>query len=317
MLNKYDLLVAKEETEKVDTLHYTWEKLLIRANEVQNELVALQPKFRGELISAVKTFTEDCAQFYSDYDQNGPMVVGLTPQEASDRLTIFQNRCDNLFRKYITCTGGENLFGLPVTQYPQLLEIKKQLNLLQKLYNLYNSVIDTISGYYDILWSELDTEKINSELLEFQNRCRKLPRAVKEWQSFFDLMKTIEDFSECCPLLEHMSSKAMMPRHWKQITDLTEHRFDVESETFKLRNIMEAPLLRYKEEIEDICISAVKERDIEQKLKQVIAEWDNKMFIFANFKTRGELLLKGDSTSETIATLEDSLMILGSLMSNR
>lgn len=47
-----------------------------------------------------------------------------------------------------------------------------------------------------------------------------------------------------------MSSEAMMPRHWKQIMDLTEHRFDVESETFKLRNIMEAPLLRYKEEIE-------------------------------------------------------------------
>ncbi|PKU48615.1 dynein heavy chain axonemal [Limosa lapponica baueri] len=228
-----------------------------------------------------------------------------------------ENRFDNLFRRYITCTGGEDLFGLPVTQYPQLLEIKKQLNLLQKLYNLYNNVIDTVNGYYDILWSELDTGKINSELLEFQNRCRKLPRGVKEWQAFFDLKKTIENFSECCPLLERMSSKAMMPRHWKRIMDLTEHNFDVESETFKLRNIMEAPLLRYKEEIEDICISAVKERDIEQKLKQVIAEWDNKTFIFTNFKTRGELLLRGDSTSETIATMEDSLMILGSLMSNR
>ncbi|XP_027744232.1 dynein heavy chain 5, axonemal isoform X6 [Empidonax traillii] len=317
MLNKYDLLVAKEETEKVDSLHYTWEKLLIRANEVQNELISLQPNFRGELISAVKTFTEDCAQFYSDYDQNGPLVVGLKPREASDRLTMFQNRFDNLFRKYITCTGGEDLFGLPVTQYPQLLEIQKQLNMLQKLYKLYNSVIDTISGYYDILWSELDIEKINSELLEFQNRCRKLPRAVKEWQAFLDLKKTIEDFSECCPLLERMSDKVMMPRHWKQIADLTEHRFDVESETFKLRHIMEAPLLRYKEEIEDICISAVKERDIEQKLKQVVSEWDNKTFIFANFKTRGELLLRGDSTSETIATMEDSLMILGSLMNNR
>ncbi|XP_074682115.1 dynein axonemal heavy chain 5 isoform X1 [Strix aluco] len=317
LLNKYGLLVAKEETEKVDCLHYTWEKLLVRANEVQNELIALQPNFRGELIRAVKTFTEDCAQFYSDYDQNGPMVVGLEPQEASDRLTMFQNRFDNLLRKYITYTGGEDLFGLPVTQYPQLLEIKKQLNLLQKLYNLYNNVIDTVSGYYDILWSELDTAKINSELLEFQNRCRKLPHGVKEWQAFFDLKKIIEDFSECCPLFECMSSKAMMPRHWKRIMDLTEHNFDVESETFKLRNIMEAPLLRYKEEIEDICISAVKERDIEQKLKQVIAEWDNKTFVFANFKARGELLLRGDSASETMATVEDSLMILGSLMSNR
>ncbi|XP_078247829.1 dynein axonemal heavy chain 5 isoform X3 [Pogona vitticeps] len=317
MLNKYELLVAKEEMEKVDTLRYTWEKLLVRANEVQNELVALQPKFRGELISTVEIFVEDCDQFYLDYDKNGPMVAGLEPQEASDRLIMFQNRFENLYRKYVTYTGGEELFGLPVTQYPQLLEIKKQLNLLQKLYGLYNNVIETVNGYYDILWSEVNIEKINNELLEFQNRCRKLPRALKEWQAFLDLKKTIDDFNECCPLLDLMSNKAMMSRHWKRITDLTDHSFDVENETFKLRNIMEAPLLKYKEEIEDICISAMKEKEIEQKLKQVIAEWDNKTFTFATFKARGELLLRGDSTSEIIASMEDSLMVLGSLMSNR
>ncbi|KAG8442619.1 hypothetical protein GDO86_011415 [Hymenochirus boettgeri] len=317
MLNKYELLVAKEEIEKVDTLRYTWEKMLVRGNEVQNELMAIQPNFREELIGTVKTFIVDCSKFYSDYDLNGPMVVGLAPQEASDRLIMFQNRFDNLFRKYTTYTGGEELFGLQVTQYPELLEIKKQLNLLQKLYGLYNNVIDTVNGYYDILWSDINIEKINSELQEFQNRCRKLPRGLKEWQAFLDLKKTIEDFSECCPLLELMSNKAMMSRHWKRITDVTGQAFDLENETFKLRNIMEAPLLKCKEEIEDICISAVKERDIEQKLKQVIAEWDNKTFTFINFKTRGELLLRGDSTSEIIASMEDSLMVLGSLLSNR
>lgn len=77
ILNKYDLLVTKEESEKVDTLHYTWEKLLLRANEVQNELIALQPKFRRELISSLKTFTEDCAQFYSDYEQVRVCDIGL------------------------------------------------------------------------------------------------------------------------------------------------------------------------------------------------------------------------------------------------
>ncbi|XP_036931609.1 dynein heavy chain 5, axonemal isoform X2 [Acanthopagrus latus] len=317
MLHKYDLSVAKEEADKVDTVRYTWEKLLSRSTEVQNELVALQPNFRGELVSNVETFLEDCQHFYQDYEKDGPMVVGLAPQDASDRLIMFQNRFDNLFRKYITYTGGEELFGLPVTQHPQLLEIRKQLTLLQKLYGLYNNVIETVNGYYDILWADIHIEKINNELLDFQTRCRKLPRALKEWQAFLDLKKTIDEFSECCPLLELMTNKAMMTRHWKRITEVTGHTFEVETDTFKLRNIMEAPLLKYKEEIEDICISAVKERDIEQKLKQVIAEWDNKTFTFANFKTRGELLLRGDSTSEIIASMEDSLMMLGSLMSNR
>jgi len=66
--------------------------------------------------------------------------------------------------------GGEELFGLPVTPYPELHEIKRQLNLLQKLYGLYNNVIQTVNGYFEILWSEIDIEKINDELGEFQNR---------------------------------------------------------------------------------------------------------------------------------------------------
>lgn len=81
-----------------------------------------------------------------------------------------QNRFDNIYRKYITFSGGEELFGLPVTQHPQLLEIKKQLGLLQKLYGLYNNVIDTVNGYYDILWAEVAIERINNELLDFQAR---------------------------------------------------------------------------------------------------------------------------------------------------
>ena len=56
------------------------------------------------------------------------------------------------------------------SDYPELSQIKKELNLLQKLYRLYNDVIDRVSSYYDILWGEVNIEEINNELLEFQNR---------------------------------------------------------------------------------------------------------------------------------------------------
>jgi len=47
-----------------------------------------------------------------------------------------------------------------------------------------------------------------------------------------------------------MANKAMKERHWDRIATLTGHKFDVESENFLLRNIMEAPLLENKEDIE-------------------------------------------------------------------
>ena len=180
-------------------------------------------------------------------------------------------------------------------------------------------------------------------------RCRKLPKGLKDWKAFQDLKKRIDDFSESCPLLEMMANKAMKQRHWDRITGLTGHKFEVDSDTFSLQNIMEAPLLKYKEDIEvrtgnvftlliplqwlcysvpsslvealfvfqDICISAVKEKDIEAKLSQVVDIWSSLSLSFMNFKGRGELMLRGTDTAEIVTAMEDSLMLLGSLLSNR
>lgn len=47
-----------------------------------------------------------------------------------------------------------------------------------------------------------------------------------------------------------MANKSMKPRHWERIANVTGHKFDIESDNFLLRDIMAAPLLKYKEDIE-------------------------------------------------------------------
>ena len=66
-----------------------------------------------------------------------------------------------------------------------------------------------------------------------------------------------------------MSNKAMKYRHWQKIQQITGFTFDLERPGFCLKDILEAPLLPNKEDIEDVCISALKEKDIEAKLRQV------------------------------------------------
>ncbi|XP_078399005.1 dynein axonemal heavy chain 8-like [Cetorhinus maximus] len=317
ILNKYEVEISKEETEEVDTLRYFFNKLQVKARNVQDELVQVQPKFKANLLESVDIFQKEVLKYGRQYEKEGPMVPGIAPAEASTRLQIFQSWFDELWRKLVTYSSGERLFGLPIQDYEILQKNKKELGLLQKLYSLYDAVMNNINGYYDVLWTELDIEKINAELSEFQNRCRRLPKGLKEWQAFLDLKKKIDDFSESCPLLEMMSNKSMELRHWERISAVTGHKFNVTSETFSLKNVMDAPLLHFKDDIEDICISSVKEKDIEAKLNQVMQTWTSQTLSFSSFKSRGELLLKGLETAEIIMMMEDSLMILSSLLSNR
>ncbi|KAL1130923.1 hypothetical protein AAG570_012164 [Ranatra chinensis] len=317
ILTRYNLRVDREILEQVDNLRYSWQNLLARAMEVNVHLLSMQPTLEEELRNNLAQFREESKEYCKQYRTSGPMSPGLTPREASDRLLLFQNRFDGMWRKLQTYQNGEELFGLPLTDYPELGQIRKELNLLQKLYKLYNDVIDGVSSYYDIPWGEVNIEEINNELMEFQNRCRKLPKGLKEWPAFHALKRTIDDFNDMCPLLELMANRAMKPRHWQRIMEVTKYNFDLDSEGFCLKNILEAPLLKHKEDIEDICISAMKEKDIEAKLRQVTNEWSVHELTFMTFNNRGELLLRGDTTAETITQLEDSLMVLGSLHSNR
>ncbi len=63
-------------------------------------------------------------------------------------------------RKWENYSSGEELFGLPVTQYPELEQTEKEIQMLDRLYSLYVTVITTIKGYGDYFWVDV-VEKID------------------------------------------------------------------------------------------------------------------------------------------------------------
>ena len=75
------------------------------------------------------------------------------------------------------------------------IEVDNETKL--KLYGLYNKVLDTVAGYFDIAWVDVNIDKINQELSDFQAACRKLPKGLREFPAYHALKKSIDDFSEC------------------------------------------------------------------------------------------------------------------------
>ncbi|KAJ0182474.1 hypothetical protein K1T71_001843 [Dendrolimus kikuchii] len=314
---QFNIDIPKDDADMVYGLRFAFQNMLLTSQQVQQKIVEMQGPLQKELTEGVAMFLEDVLKFDADYDAFGPMTPGLSAREASDRVIMFQSRFDDLWRRFDMYSNGEKLFGMEVKDYPILHEKKKQFNLLSKLYSLYLAVMNSIDGYFETPWVEIDIETIVAQLAEFDLRCRKLPRGMKDWPAFIELKNKIDDFNQTCPLLELMADKSMKDRHWRRLETLMNCVLDVESESFTLANVMEAPLLKYKEDVEDICISAVKEKDIEAKLKQIMADWAVVDLTFAPFKNRGELLIKAQDTLDIITLLEDSLMILNSLASNR
>jgi dynein heavy chain len=136
-----------------------WDELVQQAVQVRNNLQGQQSEFKKTLIVGVKVLVEDVVSFRKNFEENGPMVAGIEPKEALNRLKLQSEEYQIRERKFNSYNAGEVLFGLPHQSYPELDKTKKEIDLLDKLYSLYSKVKDTISKWKDVPWTEIAEER--------------------------------------------------------------------------------------------------------------------------------------------------------------
>jgi len=133
--------ISKEEMDQKSVLRSSWRKLLDRSVEVATHIASCQAAFKKRLLSDVRAFSAEIAAFRVDYAANGPMVDGLPPNEALERLRRYQDDFELRQRKRELYNGGEALFALHQTPFSELDEMGRELQLLDKLYSLYRDVM--------------------------------------------------------------------------------------------------------------------------------------------------------------------------------
>eukprot|EP01065_Artemidia_motanka_P049557 TRINITY_DN8237_c0_g2_i2.p1 TRINITY_DN8237_c0_g2~~TRINITY_DN8237_c0_g2_i2.p1 ORF type:complete len:4421 (+),score=1611.35 TRINITY_DN8237_c0_g2_i2:1465-13263(+) len=310
--------VSQEEFEKVVELRGCWKRVRALAERRSAQVGILQHGFRRDLLHAVQKFGTDVIVFRNDYEANGPMVHGIPPEEALNRLKKYSRLFEDKYRKWLGLVAGEELFGMPVVRYPELAKTAREIAHLEKLYTLYVTVRQRIHGYGELLWEEMVRTKgfdqIEEECRAFQLQCKNLPKGLKEWEAFRELQATIDDFSAVKPLLQCLANQNVVARHWKELMQHTKHTWKLDADLFRLKDLLEANIVTHAEVVEEVALKADKEAQIEVLIRTKIEDvWADFHFQFDEWRGRGELLLKGDIVSDIKDTLEESLMLLGGL----
>ena len=93
-------------------LEKKWEGLIELADERKKELEKQQGENLNRLRGNIAKLTDDVQKLRKNFENEGPMVKGITPKEASDRLKRFENEYELKKANYDINKRGEDLFGL-------------------------------------------------------------------------------------------------------------------------------------------------------------------------------------------------------------
>eukprot|EP00759_Apiculatamorpha_spiralis_P009111 PhF_6_TR15928/c0_g1_i1/m.24700/K10408/DNAH; dynein heavy chain, axonemal len=317
LLGKFEIKINKDVFERLSDLKQQWSKIRMSCTERQQEISAMQHTLRVDFMESVRRFGVDIITFRNDFVTNGPMCPGLKVPEAVERLKKYMRLFGDRLRRWENLQVGEDLFGLPRKMYPELSKTAKELDLLDRLFTLYVKVTTNVTTIMDTLWVDLKFNQLSSLMQQYMTECKRLPAAVKTWESYKELKQIISDMADVLPVLEQLGKTSIKERHWRHVMEICGTYWKTDADVFKLRDVVEAKVLVYKDDILDLATASDKECELEVKLKNVELTWKDQVLVCTEFKHRGPIILKGDEVIHLKDLLEETHVLLGSMMSSR
>jgi len=300
----------KEESYQKENIRKTWEQLVVKAVQVRNELQGQQGQYKLNLIQAVNSLTIDVKAFRNDFDTEGPMVPGLEPRDALERLRKFTEEFSVRKRKFDSQFAGETLFGLPHTPYPELMKTEQQIELLDKLYSLYSKVKDTIAKWKEVPWTDIlvEIDKMVETTETFSRDCARLPGQLKTWGAYKELKTELDEMTEVLPLISAMAKPSIRDRHWDEVCEIMKKDIPYTSENFILKDLLEVKLLDRQEDIEEITENADKQLKLQVQLEDDICKtWDDLELEIKTWKGVDAPCTLGGNIQDVQEKLEDHL----------
>lgn len=134
------------------------------------------------------------------------------------------------------------------------------------------------------------------------DRLQQVGDKPREWPLWKELSHKVTGFQQLAPLIASLSSPALRPRHWAQLKQRFEARFDPEAASFTLEFIAGLGLALHAEFIVELSATAGRELAFERALEDLRDKWAAIGLTFAPYKTA---YIRLGPTDDITAQLDD------------
>ncbi|XP_006149290.1 dynein heavy chain 10, axonemal [Tupaia chinensis] len=313
----YDIHPPEAERELVEQIEDMWLALSNDSVNAEHALGGIKRTFteitRGEITNYRHQVEEFATRFYNE----GPGSVGDDLDKGVELLGTFERELAKHEKNRQELANAEKLFDLPITMYPELLKVQKEMNGLRMIYELYEGLKAAKEEWSQTLWVNLNVQFLQEGIEGFLKSLRKLPRPVRGLSVAYYLESRMKAFKDSIPLLLDLKHEALRDRHWKELMEKTSVFFEM-TETFTLENMFAMELHKHKDVLNEIVTAAVKEVAIEKAVKEILDTWETMKFTVVKYykgtQERGSIL---GSVDEIIQCLDDNTFNLQSISGSR
>ena len=273
VLQRYPVTVPDTQRTLVTSLPDLWKQLVDEAEEVDHNLVAVKRKFTEITSVQVTDFQAKSSEFREQFLQNGPAQVGSDLDKGLALMEKFAADLKKLEAERQDLAVAQQLFNLPVAPNEELINVVKESQRLEKIYEIYRAQRKSREEWSQTLWSNLNVQVMEDGINEYSTRIRRFPPEIKNLHLCKVLESKLKEFKDSLPLFQDLKNEALRERHWKKLMEVTKKTFDMNPQTFTLAKLFEMELHNFSEQIADITTCATKELSIEKGLNEVKDTW--------------------------------------------
>ncbi|KAA3678865.1 dynein heavy chain, axonemal, partial [Paragonimus westermani] len=300
------------------TFRRRWNAILSISYGMAQNVAPFKAHFAVGIAEEIKTFRKRVRAFVESYKISGPGNESEDLDNGCISLAKFVAECELLDARRIDLLSSERLLDLSISAYPELKEMKTELQKLKPIYELYTEQKSARQDWACTLWKDAKLGDLVAAMRDFISRFRQRPRRTRALPAARMLNTTLKNFLESLLLIQNLKDDAMRDRHWKQLMEKTGISFDMDPQTFTLEGVFAMQLHEFADVISTVVNNAQREVIIERKLEEIKNIWLDMKFLLTSYtKCNKEPCYVLGSVDEPTQCMEDHMMSLQSIGASR